>query len=95
MLSQSQSQDISVRAPRLKENMSSLRKQISNDFKERESFLKTFCRQASNSNMRDDSASKKRNSIATGAAASSHMTGSRKNALLAALKTIDDNKSQD
>eukprot|EP00099_Drosophila_melanogaster_P021672 NP_648946.3 uncharacterized protein Dmel_CG6652 [Drosophila melanogaster] len=91
----SDDEDISVRAPRLKENMSSLRKQISNDFKERESFLKTFCRQASNSNMRDDSASKKRNSIATGAAASSHMTGSRKNALLAALKTIDDNKSQD
>jgi len=29
MFSQSQSQDISVRAPRLKENMSSLRKQIS------------------------------------------------------------------
>ncbi|KAH8234762.1 hypothetical protein KR032_002798, partial [Drosophila birchii] len=84
-----------VRAPRLKEDMSSLRKQISDDYKERESFLKTFCRQASNSNMRDDPASKKRNSIASGAAASSHMTGSRKHALLAALKTIDDNKSQD
>jgi len=90
-----QSQDNSVRAPRLKENMSSLRKQISDDYKERESFLKTFCRQASNSNMRDDPAPKKRNSIAGGAAASSHMTGSRKHALLAALKTIDDNKSQD
>jgi len=75
--------------------MSSLRKQISDDYKERESFLKTFCRQASNSNMRDDPAPKKRNSIAGGAAASSHMTGSRKHALLAALKTIDDNKSQD
>ncbi|XP_039489254.2 protein MLP1 [Drosophila santomea] len=93
--SEDESQDNSVRAPRLKENMSSLRKQISDDYKERESFLKTFCRQASNSNMRDDPAPKKRNSIATGAAASSHMTGSRKHALLAALKTIDDNKSQD
>lgn len=75
--------------------MSSIRKQISDDYKERESFLKTFCRQASSSNMRDDPASKKRNSIAGGAAASGHMTGSRKHALLAALKTIDDNKSQD
>ncbi|XP_037720051.1 myosin heavy chain, embryonic smooth muscle isoform isoform X2 [Drosophila subpulchrella] len=93
--SDDESQDNSVRAPRLKENMSSLRKQISDDYKERESFLKTFCRQASNSNMRDDPAPKKRNSIAGGAAASSHMTGSRKHALLAALKTIDDNKSQD
>ncbi|XP_016985207.1 lebercilin [Drosophila rhopaloa] len=93
--SDEESQDNSIRAPRLKENMSSLRKQISDDYKERESFLKTFCRQASNSNMRDDPAPKKRNSIAGGAAASSHMTGSRKHALLAALKTIDDNKSQD
>ncbi|XP_016999867.2 putative leucine-rich repeat-containing protein DDB_G0290503 [Drosophila takahashii] len=93
--SDDESQDNSVRAPRLKENMSSLRKQISDDYKERERFLKTFCRQASNSNMRDDPAPKKRNSIAGGAAASSHMTGSRKHALLAALKTIDDNKSQD
>ncbi|XP_017080515.1 myosin heavy chain, embryonic smooth muscle isoform isoform X2 [Drosophila eugracilis] len=91
----SDDEDDSVRGPRLKENMSSLRKQISDDYKERESFLKTFCRQASNSNMRDDPAPKKRNSIATGAATSSHMTGSRKHALLAALKTIDDNKSQD
>ncbi|XP_017087489.2 DNA ligase 1 [Drosophila bipectinata] len=90
-----ESQESSIRAPRLKENMSSLRKQISDDYKERESFLKTFCRQASGSNMRDDPASKKRNSIAGGAAASGHMTGSRKHALLAALKTIDDNKSQD
>ncbi|XP_017028429.1 inner centromere protein A [Drosophila kikkawai] len=95
MRSDEESQDNGIRAPRLKDNMSSLRKQISDDYKERESFLKTFCRQASNSNMRDDPASKKRNSIATGAAASSHMTGSRKHALLAALKTIDDNKSQD
>ncbi|XP_017128235.1 lebercilin [Drosophila elegans] len=94
--SDEESQDNGVRAPRLKENMSSLRKQISDDYKERESFLKTFCRQASNSNMRDDPAPKKRNSIAGGAAASSHMSGSRKHALLAALKTIDDNnKSQD
>ncbi|KAH8257285.1 hypothetical protein KR038_006742, partial [Drosophila bunnanda] len=91
----SDEEDNGIRAPRLKENMSSLRKQISDDYKERESFLKTFCRQASNSNMRDDPASKKRNSIASGAATSSHMTGSRKHALLAALKTIDDNKSQD
>ncbi|KAH8343271.1 hypothetical protein KR059_007675 [Drosophila kikkawai] len=91
----SDEEDNGIRAPRLKDNMSSLRKQISDDYKERESFLKTFCRQASNSNMRDDPASRKRNSIATGAAASSHMTGSRKHALLAALKTIDDNKSQD
>lgn len=90
-----ESQESSIRAPRLKENMSSIRKQISDDYKERESFLKTFCRQASSSNMRDDPASKKRNSIAGGAAASGHMTGSRKHALLAALKTIDDNKSQD
>ncbi|KAH8379675.1 hypothetical protein KR009_006483, partial [Drosophila setifemur] len=91
----SDEEDTSVRAPRLKENMSSLRKQISDDYKERESFLKTFCRQASSSNMRDDPASKKRNSIAGGAPATSHMAGSRKHALLAALKTIDDNKSQD
>ncbi|EDV52005.2 lebercilin [Drosophila erecta] len=93
--SEDEPQDNGLRAPRLKENMSSLRKQISDDYKERESFLETFCRQASSSNMRDDPAPKKRNSIATGAAASSHMTGSRKHALLAALKTIDDNKSQD
>ncbi|EDW33087.1 GL16066 [Drosophila persimilis] len=87
--------DESARAPRVKESVSSLRKQISDDYKERESFLKTFCRQASGNNMRDDPQMKKRNSIATGAASSNHLSGSRKHALLAAFKTIDDNKSQD
>ncbi|XP_030385530.1 uncharacterized protein LOC115632492 [Scaptodrosophila lebanonensis] len=82
-----------VRTASMKEDISSIHKQISDDYKERESFLNTFCRQASSSNMREDPALKKRNSIATGA--TSHMAGSRKNALLAALKAIDDNKSQD
>ncbi|KAH8268761.1 hypothetical protein KR018_003552, partial [Drosophila ironensis] len=88
------SQDNSVRAPRLKD-MTGLRKQITDDYKERETFLKTYCRQTSSGAMRDDPSSKKRNSITGGVAASGHMTGSRKHALLAALKTIDDDKSQD
>ncbi|XP_022213670.1 uncharacterized protein LOC111068489 [Drosophila obscura] len=78
-------EDTSARATRVKESMSSLRKQMSDDCKDRESFLKTFCRQASGNNMRDDPQMKKRN----------NMVASRKHALLASLKGIDDNKSQD
>lgn len=73
----------------MKEDISSIRKQISDDYKEREAFLDTFCRQATNTNMREEQP--KRNSIAMG----HNLPSSRKNKLLAALKAIDDNKSED
>ncbi|TMW52197.1 hypothetical protein DOY81_002756 [Sarcophaga bullata] len=75
---------------RMKEEISCLRKQISNDYKEREAFLDTFCRQATSGALREETP-KKRNSIAT-----NHVVpNNRKHKLLAALKAIDDNKSQD
>lgn len=75
----------------MKEEISSIRKQISDDYKEREAFLDTFCRQATSGALKED-IPKKRNSIA----AEQHMVpSSRKHKLLAALKAIDDNKSQD
>lgn len=75
---------------RMKEEISCLRKQISNDYKEREAFLDTFCRQATSGALREETP-KKRNSIAT-----NHIVpNNRKHKLLAALKAIDDNKSQD
>ncbi|KAL7732296.1 hypothetical protein ACLKA6_018522 [Drosophila palustris] len=86
----------------MKENMSNIRKVISDDYKERENFLDIHCRPASgnnnnnnNNNMRDDPAKKKRNNISSGAITGGPMAGSRKHALLAALKVIDDNKDED
>ncbi|XP_059226802.1 lebercilin-like protein [Stomoxys calcitrans] len=76
---------------RMKEEISSIRKQISDDYKEREAFLDTFCRQATSGALKED-VSKKRNSIAVEHNAPN---SSRKHKLLAALKAIDDNKSQD
>ncbi|XP_037807218.1 lebercilin-like protein [Lucilia sericata] len=76
--------------PNMKEEISSIRKQISDDYKEREAFLDTFCRQATNGVLRDETP-KKRNSIAT----EHNVPSNRKHKLLAALKAIDDNKSQD
>lgn len=83
--------------PSMKENMSNIRKVISDDYKERENFLDIHCRPASgnNNNMRDDPAKKKRNNISTGAITGGPMAGSRKHALLAAFKVIDDNKDED
>ncbi|XP_065359216.1 GATOR2 complex protein WDR24 [Calliphora vicina] len=75
----------------MKEEISSIRKQISDDYKEREAFLDTFCRQATNGVLRDETP-KKRNSIAT---EQHNVPSNRKHKLLAALKAIDDNKSQD
>lgn len=74
----------------MKEEISSIRKQISDDYKEREAFLDTFCRQATTGVLRDETP-KKRNSIA----AERNVPSNRKHKLLAALKAIDDNKSQD
>lgn len=74
----------------MKEEISSIRKQISDDYKEREAFLDTFCRQATSGVLKED-IPKKRNSIAT----EHNVPSSRKHKLLAALKAIDDNKSQD
>ncbi|EDV97784.1 GH17057 [Drosophila grimshawi] len=90
------------RGPNMKENMSGIRKIISNDYKERENFLDIHCRPNSGSNIRtDDSAKnkKKNSSIATGGAPAAaigggQMVASRKHALLAALKVIDDNKDE-
>ncbi|XP_034656009.1 uncharacterized protein LOC117893486 [Drosophila subobscura] len=83
-------EDTSARhGTRVKESMSSLRKQMSDEFEDRESFLKTFCRPAS-----DVPQLKKRNSKATGVTPAP-MDPSRKHALLATLKHIDNNKSQD
>ncbi|EDW79404.1 uncharacterized protein Dwil_GK20432 [Drosophila willistoni] len=82
------------RGPRMKENMSSIRKQISNDHKERESFLNAYCRQSSSSNVRED-AKKRTGVVAPGVGVGNTLTGSRKHSLLAALKVIDDNKGQD
>ncbi|XP_034481807.1 probable protein phosphatase DDB_G0282105 [Drosophila innubila] len=85
----------------MKENMSNIRKVISDDYKERENFLDIHCRPASgnnnnSNNMRDDPAKKKRNNnISTGGITGGPMAGSRKHALLAALKVIDDNKDED
>ncbi|XP_030570841.1 DNA ligase 1 [Drosophila novamexicana] len=88
-----------LRAPSMKENVSGLRKLISDDYKERESFLDIHCRPNSGSNMRDDPAKKKRSSISStgtaGVGAGGQMVASRKHALLAALKVIDDNKDED
>ncbi|XP_036338173.1 lebercilin-like [Rhagoletis pomonella] len=75
----------------MKEEISSIRKQISHDYKEREAFLDTFCRQA-NSGVLLDETPKKRSNITLG----QNLPSNRKNKLLAALKAIDDNnKSQD
>ncbi|KAH8302569.1 hypothetical protein KR044_008278, partial [Drosophila immigrans] len=89
--------------PIMKENMSNIRKLISDDYKDRENFLDIHCRPTSGNNnnktnnVRDDAAKKKRNNIlpsgvgiGTGA-----LPASRKHALLAALKVIDDNKDED
>ncbi|XP_075162470.1 uncharacterized protein LOC142235118 [Haematobia irritans] len=76
---------------RMKEEISSIHKQISDDYKEREAFLDTFCRQATSGALKEDT-HKKRNSIA---AEHQIPSSSRKHKLLAALKAIDDNKSQD
>ncbi|KAH8365561.1 hypothetical protein KR093_002006, partial [Drosophila rubida] len=86
--------------PNMKENISNLRKLISDDYKERENFLDIHCRPNSgsnnNNNMRDDPAKKKRNIIPSGAViAPGALPASRKHALLAALKVIDDNKDED
>uniref|UniRef100_A0A1I8M498 Lebercilin domain-containing protein n=1 Tax=Musca domestica TaxID=7370 RepID=A0A1I8M498_MUSDO len=75
---------------RMKEEISSIRKQISDDYKEREAFLDTFCRQATSGALKEDTP-KKRNSIAV----ERNVVGSRKHKLLAALKAIEDNNSQD
>lgn len=96
------------RVPIMKENISNLRKLISDDYKEREIFLDTHCRPSSgstNSQLRDDPTKKKRSafvsssSSVTSAAATvvpgGTMAGSRKHALLAALKVIDNDKDQD
>uniref|UniRef100_A0A0K8UNL7 Lebercilin n=2 Tax=Bactrocera latifrons TaxID=174628 RepID=A0A0K8UNL7_BACLA len=74
----------------MKEEISSIRKQISHDYREREAFLDTFCRQA-NSGVLLEETPKKRGNISPGQS----LPSSRKNKLLAALKAIDDNKSQD
>uniref|UniRef100_A0A0A1WKM1 Lebercilin n=1 Tax=Zeugodacus cucurbitae TaxID=28588 RepID=A0A0A1WKM1_ZEUCU len=74
----------------MKEEISSIRKQISHDYREREAFLDTFCRQA-NSGVLSDESPKKRSQLSPG----QNLPSSRKNKLLAALKAIDDNKSQD
>ncbi|KAM7358629.1 uncharacterized protein ACRADG_003527 isoform 2-T2 [Cochliomyia hominivorax] len=79
-----------VKKSNMKEEISSIRKQISDDYKEREAFLDTFCRQATNGVLRDETP-KKRNSIAV----ERTVPNNRKHKLLAALKAIDDNKSQD
>nr|XP_014088784.2 lebercilin [Bactrocera oleae] len=74
----------------MKEEISSIRKQISHDYREREAFLDTFCRQA-NSGVLLEETPKKRGNVSPGQS----LPSSRKNKLLAALKAIDDNKSQD
>ncbi|XP_062128259.1 uncharacterized protein LOC133840445 isoform X1 [Drosophila sulfurigaster albostrigata] len=92
----------SRQGPNMKENMSNLRKLISDDYKERENFLDIHCRPASGNNnntkpMREDPAKKKRNNIIPSGAviAPGALPASRKHALLAALKVIDDNKDED
>lgn len=79
----------------MKENMAGIRKLISDDYKERENFLDIHCRPTSGSNSRDDPGKKKRPGHATGAPAGGQLVASRKHALLAALKVIDDNKDED
>lgn len=88
----------------MKENIAGIRKLISDDQKERENFLDTHCRPISGTNVREDPAKKKRptttattGGAATGgtAAAGGQLVASRKHALLAALKVIDDNKDED
>lgn len=74
----------------MKEEISSIRKQISHDYREREAFLDTFCRQA-NSGVLLEETPKKRSNVSPG----QNLPSTRKNKLLAALKAIDDNKSQD
>ncbi|KAL9907500.1 uncharacterized protein ACN427_003629 isoform 1-T3 [Glossina fuscipes fuscipes] len=73
---------------RMKEEISTIRKQISNDYKEREAFLDTFCRQATSGIMQDDNPK-------IFNAADHKIPVNRKHKLLAALKAIDTNKSQD
>lgn len=88
--------------------MTNLRKLISDDYKEREIFLDTHCRPSSgstSSQLREDPVKKKRSALGstsasvTSAAASvissGTMAGSRKHALLAALKVIDNDKNED
>lgn len=96
------------RVPIMKENISNLRKLISDDYKEREIFLDTHCRPSSgntNSQLREDPSKKKRSvfgssttSVTSAGATvvpSGNMAGSRKHALLAALKVIDNDKDED
>ncbi|XP_054732519.1 lebercilin [Anastrepha obliqua] len=73
----------------MKEEISSIRKQISHDYKEREAFLDTFCRQANSGVLLDEKSTTRSNNLGH------NLPSSRKNKLLAALKAIDDNKSQD
>ncbi|XP_017862599.1 PREDICTED: lebercilin isoform X2 [Drosophila arizonae] len=88
-------QKLNLRAPNMKENMAGIRKLISDDYKERENFLDIHCRPTSGSNSRDDPGKKKRPGHAAGAPAAGQLVASRKHALLAALKVIDDNKDED
>lgn len=98
-------QKANSRVPMMKENMSNLRKLISDDYKEREIFLDTHCRPSSSSStnqmqQRDDPSKKKRTTLPASSTSlsmtgGSSMAGSRKHALLAALKVIDDSKDED
>lgn len=99
-------QKANSRVPMMKENMSNLRKLISDDYKEREIFLDTHCRPSSSSStnqlqQRDDPSKKKgrttlpASSNSVSITGGSSMAGSRKHALLAALKVIDDSKDED
>ncbi|XP_067646634.1 lebercilin [Eurosta solidaginis] len=83
--------DTAKKTSHMKEEISSIRKQISHDYKEREAFLDTFCRQANNVVLQDETPKKQRNNKSLG----HNLPSSRKNKLLQALKAIDDNKSQD
>lgn len=75
---------------RIKEEISNIRKQITEDFKEREVFLDTFCRQATNGVLLDENVTKRNSSTAERS-----IPNNRKQELLAVLKAIDNNKNQD
>lgn len=84
---------------RMKEDISSLRKQFADDYKGRENFLDNFCRQATTSStiLPKDTAIKSR-MTGTGSIHANESSGNplsnvrQKNKLLAALKSIDDGK---
>lgn len=81
---------------RMKEDISSLRKQLTEEYEGRENFLDNFCRQATNNNivLSKDTTNKKRppasGTIHTKESTAISLSNNRqKNKLLAALKNID------